>query len=179
MKKYLVIIALTLVIGAGGVTPTAQAAVCSVGTLGQSCITTSDTNGVCVEDSDTGNPYCSALAVTNGGVNPNYIDRNTVQSSGGGINLNVIKPYSDSIIGLINTILVPVFMAIAFIVFLWGVFKYFIWGGENETEKADGRKFAMWGIIGFVIILSLWGIVNILMGALNLTTGTHPKPPTI
>ena len=130
-----------------------------------------------MEDDQTGNLYCSAQAVTNGGVNPNYIDRNTTSS--GGINISYIKPYADSIKDLINDVLVPVFMAIAFIVFLWGVFKYFIWGRESESDKMEGRKYAMWGVIGFVIILSLWGIVNILMGALNLTTGTHPKPPTI
>jgi len=177
MKKYLVVIAFTLAISAGGVAPTAYATVCSVGTLGQSCTTANNTNGICVEDSDTGNPYCSALAVTNGGVDPNYINRNT--TSGGGINIAVIQPYADSIKNIINDVLVPVFMAIAFITFLWGVFKYFIWGSDNETERDTGKKFVMWGLIGFVVILSLWGIVNILMSALNLSTGTHPKPPTI
>lgn len=71
-------------------------------------------------------------------------------------------------------------MAIAFIVFLWGIFRYFIWGAENESEKAEGRKFAMWGIIGFVIILCVWGLVAVVTGTLNLTPGgAGPKPPTI
>lgn len=102
------------------------------------------------------------------------------QQSTGGINLGVIRPYSDGIINLINGILVPVLFAIAFIVFLWGVFKYFIWGGENESEKAEGRKFAMWGVIGFVVILSLWGLVNLAMSTLGFSTSTlAPRPPTI
>ncbi len=72
-------------------------------------------------------------------------------------------------------------MAIAFIVFLWGIFKYFIWGAENESEKAEGRKFAMWGIIGFVIIMSVWGIVNIVKDTLVPTTAgsTRPNYPTL
>lgn len=115
--------------------------------------------------------------MTNGGVNPNYIDRNTTSS--GGINISVIKPYGDSIKNIINEVFVPVLMAIAFIVFLWGVFKYFIWNKESESEKMEGRKFAMWGIIGFVIILSVWGLVNILMGALNLQGGKPPPIPKI
>jgi hypothetical protein len=96
-----------------------------------------------------------------------------------GINISYITPYSSGIIGVINTILVPVLIAIAFIVFLWGVYKYFIWGAANESEKADGRKFAMWGIIGFVIILSLWGLVNLVMGTFGLSVGTAPAFPTI
>lgn len=96
-----------------------------------------------------------------------------------GINLNVITPYSSGIINIINSILVPVLIAVAFIVFLWGIYKYFVWGGENESEKAEGRKFAMWGVIGFVIILSLWGIVNLVMGAFGLSVGKAPPFPTI
>lgn len=100
-------------------------------------------------------------------------------SSSGGINLEVIRPYSEGIKNFINGILMPVFMAIAFIVFLWGVFKYFIWGAENEMEKADGRKFVMWGIIGFVIILSLWGLVNLVTGVLALPNNNAPAPPRL
>lgn len=96
-----------------------------------------------------------------------------------GVNLNYLTPYSDGIINLINGILVPVLMAVAFIVFLWGVYKYFIYHGANETEKMEGRKYAMWGIVGFVIILSVWGLVRIVSGALGLQLGgSSPTPPT-
>ncbi|MDO8566903.1 MAG: pilin [bacterium] len=97
-----------------------------------------------------------------------------------GINLNYLTPYSSGIINLINGILVPVLMAVAFIVFLWGVYKYFIYHGASESgEKMEGRKYAMWGIIGFVIILSVWGLVAIVRGALGLPFGgSGPTPPT-
>ncbi len=98
----------------------------------------------------------------------------------GGINLKVIEPYSTGIINLINGKLVPVLMAIALIVFLWGLYKYFIYHGENELEKADGRKYAMWGLIGFVIILSFWGLVNIIGATLGLTFGgSAPEFPRL
>lgn len=98
-----------------------------------------------------------------------------------GINVaNIKSKYSDPIIAFINDILVPVLMAIALIVFLWGIYKYFIYGAANESEKAEGRWFALWGVIGFVIIVALWGIVNLFMGTLGLSAGgTAPKPPTI
>jgi len=109
-----------------------------------------------------------------------YVPTGTAQSpSGGGINLNVVEPYSKGIINLINGILVPVLMAIAFITFLWGVFKYFIYGADNETERATGKQFVLWGVIGFVVILSVWGLVAILANVFNLQLGgTAPKPPT-
>ncbi len=103
----------------------------------------------------------------------------TQGGTGGGINIGVIKPYADSIIGIINFIFLPVIMAVAFIVFIWGIYKYFILGASNESEKAEGRKFAMWGIIGFAIIISIWGLVNTFTGALNLQGGRAPRIPTL
>lgn len=96
-----------------------------------------------------------------------------------GINTGAITPYSDGIIRVINGILVPVLMAVAFIVFLWGVYKYFILGASSESDKGEGRTFAMWGIIGFVVILSVWGLVDIVINTFGLTSGgSAPKPPT-
>lgn len=96
-----------------------------------------------------------------------------------GIDVTYIQGYANSITGIINGILVPVLISIAFIVFLWGIYKYFIKGASNESEKGEGRMFALYGIIGFVILFSVWGIVQILMGTLNLSGSTNaPKPPT-
>lgn len=96
-----------------------------------------------------------------------------------GININAIGKYSNGIIDVINKILVPVLMAVAFIVFLYGIYKYFIYGAENETEKAEGRWFAFWGIVGFVIIVSLWGLVNLFQNVLGLSATTAPEYPQI
>lgn len=96
-----------------------------------------------------------------------------------GINEAYIKGYSDSIIGVINVILVPTLIALAFIVFLWGVYNYFIYGADNEDKRKEGRTFVLYGVIGFVIIFSLWALVNILMGTLGLGPSKSPPPPTI
>ncbi len=96
-----------------------------------------------------------------------------------GINPNILGQYSSGIIGVVNNILVPVLMAIAFIVFLFGVYKYFILGAADEKSRTEGRQFSFWGIIGFIIILSLWGLVNLLMGTFGLQAGVPaPPPPT-
>lgn len=97
-----------------------------------------------------------------------------------GIDTTRIQQYSTGIVGVINNILVPVLMAIAFIVFLWGVYKYFILGATEEKSREDGRKFTLWGIIGFVVILSLWAFVNLIRGTFGLdNNATAPLPPTI
>lgn len=96
----------------------------------------------------------------------------------GAPNIGAITPYSNAIIDLINNILVPVLMAIAFIVFLYGVYRYFILGATSDADRATGRQVVLWGIIGFAVILSLWGLVNIVNNFFNLTNQTNLKPPT-
>ncbi|MDP2651681.1 MAG: hypothetical protein Q8O94_00915 [bacterium] len=95
------------------------------------------------------------------------------------MNTKIIEGYASTIIGVINTVLVPTLISIAFITFLWGIYKYFIKGASNEAEKGEGRVFALYGIIGFVILFSVWGIVQIFMGTLNLRATNSPPPPTI
>lgn len=93
-----------------------------------------------------------------------------------GINTSVIASYSTGIVYVINGILVPVLMALALIVFLWGVYKYFILGADNDTERETGRQFVFWGLIGFVIILSVWGLVAIVGNTLGLSPGGSAPP---
>ncbi len=95
-----------------------------------------------------------------------------------GINIGIVKSYSDSIVSIINQTLVPALIAIAFIVFLWGIYKYFI-ADTSDLEKKEGKQFAMWGIIGFVIIFSVWALVAIVTDTFKLggSSQNTPKPP--
>lgn len=96
-----------------------------------------------------------------------------------GINKAYIDVYYNSIIDIINLYLVPLLIAVAFIVFLWGIYNYFILGGADEKKRTDGRTFTIYGIIGLAIITSVWGIVNIFTTTLNLPSGKAPPAPTI
>jgi len=95
-----------------------------------------------------------------------------------GIQTGYLETYKNDIIDVINGILIPAIMSVAFLVFMWGVYKYFFWKGDSDTERATGRTFILYGVIGFVIISCIWGIVEIFSGTLGLDTGNAPKPPT-
>lgn len=97
---------------------------------------------------------------------------------GGGVNNQYLNFYKDTIVGAVNDILVPILIAIAFIVFLWGVFKYYIYGATDETKRKDGHQLIIWGVIGFVVIVSVWGIVNIVTNILLPGTASTTAPPT-
>jgi len=70
-----------------------------------------------------------------------------------------------NIILFINSTLVPLVFAIAFLVFIWGAARYFIFSGGSEEGKEAGKELMLWGLIGFFVMVAVWGIVNLLVGA--------------
>lgn len=97
----------------------------------------------------------------------------------GWINDRYIVAYKDLIIGTIDGVLVPALGAVALITFFWGVYKYFI---APDGEKEEGRHFVLWGIIGFVVIFSVWGLVKIAQTTLipsSAENATMPRIPTL
>jgi NADH:ubiquinone oxidoreductase subunit 2 (subunit N) len=78
------------------------------------------------------------------------------------------------VIDLINNVAVPIVFALAFIVFIWGIFQYFIQGGHDEEKRDAGKQLMLWGLIGFFVMVSVWGLVHILIG----TVGLNPSIPT-
>ena len=73
------------------------------------------------------------------------------------------------VIGFLNTVVVPVIFALAFLVFVWGVVNYFFFSEADENKRVEGRQFILWGVIGMVVLFSVWGLVNLLLSTLGLT----------
>lgn len=71
------------------------------------------------------------------------------------------------IVGIINTVIVPVIFALAFLVFVWGLFK-FVRDAGDEAKRAEGRQFTLWGLLGIVMLFSVWGFVNLLLSTLGI-----------
>lgn len=83
-----------------------------------------------------------------------------------------------SILKFVDAVVVPFIFAIAFVVFLWGVFNYFILGGANEEKRSEGSKFVLWAVIGFVLMISVWGIVNLVKSSFSFGSDARPGLPT-
>jgi amino acid permease len=56
-------------------------------------------------------------------------------------------------------------MGLAIIIFVWYVIQYFIRPNEDRTNASS---YVMWSLIGFFVILSFWGLVNILQNTFGL-----------
>ncbi|MFA6408262.1 MAG: hypothetical protein WCW36_02190 [Candidatus Paceibacterota bacterium] len=75
---------------------------------------------------------------------------------------------STGIIGVLNTVVVPIIFALAFASFVWGVVDYLLIHGDEEKKREEGRQFILWGILGMVVLFSVWGFVNIMLSTLGI-----------
>ncbi len=69
-----------------------------------------------------------------------------------------------TIISYLNIVLV-LMMAVAGVMFTFYVIKYYVMPNENRSE---GNTYVMYSIIGFFVILSIWGLVNIVQNSFGL-----------
>jgi hypothetical protein len=74
-----------------------------------------------------------------------------------------------NVVSFMNGVLVPFVFALAFLVFIWGMFKAFILGGSDEAKQSEGKALMFYAIIGFVVMVSLWGIVNLVAEGFGLS----------
>ncbi len=73
-----------------------------------------------------------------------------------------------TIINIINGVLVPLLFAISFLMFLYGIAKAYILSPGDEEAVKNGHKILLWGLIGFAVMISVWGLVNVVVSTFGL-----------
>tara|TARA_B100000745_G_scaffold107052_1_gene68511 strand:- start:2221 stop:2571 length:351 start_codon:yes stop_codon:yes gene_type:complete len=92
-------------------------------------------------------------------------------------NFGEVDTFFGKVTGFINDTLIPLVFALALLVFVYGMFNFFILGGASDDSREKGRQLIMWSIIAFVLMVSIWGVVNMLAGGL-FPDNTPPKMPS-
>ena len=72
--------------------------------------------------------------------------------------------------GAILNSIVPLLVALGLVYFVFGVVTYMI--GDSEEAKKKGRDKIVYGIIGFVVIFSLWGLVSLTIKTFGLDSSS-------
>ena len=73
-------------------------------------------------------------------------------------------------IGDLVALALPIVVAIALLVFFWGLVK-FIFAQGNEESKAEAKKIMLWGLIALYVMVSVWGLVEFIGSALGIDQG--------
>lgn len=99
-----------------------------------------------------------------------------IATTGGGGPFEVLLR---NILNFTNTVLIPFIIGIGFLVFVWGMFKYFIVGGANDDAKEQGKSLMIYATLGFLLIIVFWGVVNLLTESTGLEGDTLDNVPQV
>jgi len=81
------------------------------------------------------------------------------------------------ILRIINSVIVPLIFALAFLAFIWGIVQGFILNADNDEKRKEAKKFAIYGIVGFFLMLSVWGLVGMLTNTFGFAGDSRPPLP--
>lgn len=79
--------------------------------------------------------------------------------------INNLQGIVDFIKNLLNTLL-PLIIAAAVVYFVYGIARY-VMAGDDDAKAAAKNKI-IYGIVGLFIMISVWGLVNILVNTFGL-----------
>jgi hypothetical protein len=75
----------------------------------------------------------------------------------------------------INDYVLLFLLGAAFLFFIINVVRFFIIGSANEEGREKAKALAVYGVGAFVLIVILWGIVNLLVSSIGLGGKAQPN----
>ena len=85
-------------------------------------------------------------------------------------NINNAQSLFAAIKGILNAV-VPIIIALAVVYVLWGVVQSFFL--SKEEDRKAGHFKILYGIIALFVMVSIWGLVNILVQTAGLSNTTN------
>ncbi len=64
--------------------------------------------------------------------------------------------------------LMTLMMAVALLMFLWGMYEYVL-NADDESARSTGKTHMLYGVIGLFVMISALGILKIAAGTFGIT----------
>jgi uncharacterized membrane protein YidH (DUF202 family) len=80
--------------------------------------------------------------------------------------------FSDLVGNIVEVLQVLIYLIIGIAVlgFLWGLVGYLA-NSDSEEKRKDSINYMVAGIIGLLVMVGIWGIVNLILGTFGITGG--------
>ncbi|NCS99191.1 hypothetical protein GW764_03325 [Candidatus Parcubacteria bacterium] len=93
-----------------------------------------------------------------------------VSSAQFGISIRYGRPNDlNSILFLLINVLnamIPILIGLAVLLFIWGLLRYYM--SDNQNTKKEAVRIIGYGVVSIFVMVSLWGLVNLIGYSLNL-----------
>lgn len=92
--------------------------------------------------------------------------------------------FAETLQGVLNTVnqivglATPIVVALALVYFFWGLGQ-FILNSSDESKRKDAISIMIYGIIALFIMVSIWGIVNVLQTTFNVQGSSDIRAPRV
>jgi hypothetical protein len=87
-----------------------------------------------------------------------------------------VDQFINSILSEIVNPFIAILFSLAFLVFMWGLIQFLYQSGSSD-KREEGKQHMLWGIIGLFIMLSAYGIVNVVLPIFNIDPLKAPTGP--
>lgn len=89
-----------------------------------------------------------------------------------------VRGYLSTIQDLVR-IAIPLLVAVALLVFFWGLVQ-FILNAADEDKRKEGKQHMIWGIVGLFVMVSVWGLVGFLGSVIGIQNSPNSvSVPTV
>jgi len=81
-------------------------------------------------------------------------------------------------INMFISLVFPIIIALALLVFLWGIAKFILQSGDEKAVE-NGKQLMIWGLVCLFCVVSVWGIVKIAQGMFDVEDVSSPTTPVV
>jgi uncharacterized membrane protein YidH (DUF202 family) len=78
----------------------------------------------------------------------------------------------------IVSFLIPLMLALAVLVFFWGLVKY-IANASDEAAKESGKTLMIWGMIALFVMVAFWGIIGYVQSSFGISGAITATPAPV
>lgn len=74
--------------------------------------------------------------------------------------------------------LIPLVIAIGLLFFIWGLVQFIIASGDEDAKEV-GKRRMVWGVFALFVMVSVWGLVQIVADMVGAEVGGTIDIPTV
>ena len=88
-----------------------------------------------------------------------------------------LQAFLAGLYAIVGTYIIPTIIFLCVVVFLFNVIRFFIWQSGSEAGRENARRYLVWSMVGFILVLALWGIVSLLLTSFGFGAGAPVIQP--